>query len=90
MATLLIKKQESKYVEFHTIEIGTVFTIDNYHDDVYMKIHSVEDLMKGQSNLEVLYNAVSLVDFHIYEIDDKDEVLVYSAELDLRLEKGCD
>ncbi len=90
MAALLVKKSEFKYVEFHTIEIGTVFTIDNCHDDVYMKIHPVEGLAKGQPDLEVLYNAVSLVDFYIYEIDDRDEVLVYTAELNLQAEKGCD
>jgi hypothetical protein len=84
MAALIIKKPVSKHVQFHTIEIGTVFSIDDHDDDVYMKIHPVEGAVEGQIDLEMLYNAVSLVDFHTYEIDGRDDVLVCDAELNLK------
>lgn len=90
MAALLIKKPASRHVQFHTIEIGTVFTIDDHDDDIYMKIHPVEGAVEGQTDIEMLYNAISLVDFHLYEIDFRDDVLVYIAELNLQLKKGHD
>jgi len=84
MAALIIKKRASKHVQFHTIEIGTVFSVDDHDDDIYMKIYPVEVLAERQTDIDMLYNAVSLVDFHTYEIDGEDDVLICDAELNLK------